>query len=179
MPYRVRVPACLDKNMKRRVFLCRSAYCVAGASVTVLSGCGTLMHPERRGQYPTGRLDWRIVAADGLCLLLFFVPGVVAFAVDFYTGAIYLPRGRYSLDGPHHNSSSATAFKKIRVPEGQLDRQRIEQVVSGHVGHPISLTDNKSRFSRLSSLEDFPIHCRRHHQNPQHGCSCRLLCQRV
>jgi hypothetical protein len=28
---------------------------------------------------------------DGLGLLLFFVPGVVAFAVDFYTGAIYLP----------------------------------------------------------------------------------------
>jgi hypothetical protein len=33
---------------------------------------------------------------DGLGLLCFFVPGVVAFAVDFWTGAIYLPYGSVS-----------------------------------------------------------------------------------
>ena len=36
-------------------------------------------------------LDWKMVACNGLGLAFFFVPGVIAFAVDFYTGAIYLP----------------------------------------------------------------------------------------
>lgn len=31
------------------------------------------------------------MALNGLGLILFFIPGVVAFIVDFYTGAIYLP----------------------------------------------------------------------------------------
>jgi len=49
------------------------------------------MHSERRGQPHSNHIDWKIAALDGLGLILFFVPGVVAFAVDFYTGAIYLP----------------------------------------------------------------------------------------
>lgn len=35
-----------------------------------------------------------VILLDGLGLLVFFLPGVVAFAVDFATGAIYLPGGR-------------------------------------------------------------------------------------
>ncbi len=60
-------------------------------ALSSLSGCGTLMHPERRDQVHTNQIDWRVAALDGLGLILFFVPGVAAFAVDFYTGAIYLP----------------------------------------------------------------------------------------
>src|SRR4029077_13755883 len=52
--------------------------------------CGTLLYPERRGQ-PVGPLDAGVVALDAVGLLLFFVPGIVAFAVDFATGTIYLP----------------------------------------------------------------------------------------
>src|SRR5687767_12449428 len=55
------------------------------------AGCGTILHTERCGQPHSRDLDWTIVALDGLGLLLFFVPGVVAFVVDFCTGAIYLP----------------------------------------------------------------------------------------
>lgn len=57
-----------------------------------LGGCGTLLYPERRGQ-TGGRLDTGVVVLNGLGLLLFLVPGLIAFAVDFSTGAIYLPGG--------------------------------------------------------------------------------------
>lgn len=57
------------------------------------TGCGTVLHPERRNRPHSGQIDWKIAAMNGLGLVLFFVPGVIAFAVDFYTGAIYLPAG--------------------------------------------------------------------------------------
>ena len=65
---------------------------VAGLLVTQLTACGTLLYPERRGQ-TNGQLDIGVVALDAIGLLFFFVPGVVAFGVDFVTGAIYLPGG--------------------------------------------------------------------------------------
>ncbi len=57
-----------------------------------LAGCGTILHPERKGQV-SGKLDPSIVLLDAVGLLFFFVPGVVAFAVDFTNGTIYLPGG--------------------------------------------------------------------------------------
>ena len=61
-----------------------------------LVGCGTILYPERRGQSAMEKLDADIVILDGIGLLFFLVPGVIAFAVDFATGAIYLPRGQKS-----------------------------------------------------------------------------------
>jgi hypothetical protein len=55
------------------------------------ASCGTLLHPERTGQPHSGVLDPSIVVLDGLGVLVFLIPGVVAFAVDFSTGAIWLP----------------------------------------------------------------------------------------
>jgi hypothetical protein len=59
------------------------------------ASCGTIIHPERWGQPRTGPLDPSIVILDGIGVLLFVVPGVVAFIVDFSTGAIYLPGPGY------------------------------------------------------------------------------------
>ena len=56
-------------------------------------GCGTILYPERRG-HKTGRIDPAVAVLDGVGCLLFIVPGLIAFAVDFATGAIYLPGGR-------------------------------------------------------------------------------------
>ena len=55
-------------------------------------GCGTILYPERKNQ-SAGRLDWGVVALDAVGLLFFLVPGVIAFAVDFNNGTIYLPPG--------------------------------------------------------------------------------------
>ncbi|NLQ16149.1 polyribonucleotide nucleotidyltransferase [Marinomonas sp. M1K-6] len=64
----------------------------AALLVTQVAACGTLLYPERRGQ-TNGQIDVGVAALDAIGLLFFFVPGVVAFGVDFITGAIYLPGG--------------------------------------------------------------------------------------
>jgi len=64
----------------------------AALLITQITACGTLLYPERRGQ-TNGQIDVGVAALDAIGLLFFFVPGVVAFGVDFVTGAIYLPGG--------------------------------------------------------------------------------------
>lgn len=61
--------------------------------LSVALGCGTLLYPERRGVEDPGRIDPVVVLLDGALLLFFLVPGVVAFAVDIATGAIYEAEG--------------------------------------------------------------------------------------
>lgn len=62
-------------------------------TLLIQTGCGTLIYPERRGQR-SGNIDPAIAILDGVGLLLFVIPGLIAFAIDFATGAIYLPGGR-------------------------------------------------------------------------------------
>ncbi len=57
--------------------------------------CGFILYPERRGQ-TTGRVDPGIAILDAILFLPGVIPGVVAFAVDFASGAIYLPDGEAS-----------------------------------------------------------------------------------
>ena len=57
------------------------------------------MFEERVGQGP-GKIDPNVVIFDGIGLLFFVVPGLIAFAVDFSTGAIYLPPGVDGGQGP-------------------------------------------------------------------------------
>lgn len=97
--------------MRRRDFLIGSAG-ISLAAVT--TGCGSILHGERCGQPHSRDIDWKIAALDGLGLLLFFIPGVVAFAVDFYTGAIYLPLEGPCFPGP---SPAAPAYGYPPPPE--------------------------------------------------------------
>ncbi|MDP5291340.1 hypothetical protein Q9290_03400 [Oceanimonas sp. CHS3-5] len=69
------------------------ALALAGVITTQLAACGTIFYPERKGQ-KSGRIDPVVAIADGVGLLFFLVPGVIAFAVDFSNGTIYLPGGR-------------------------------------------------------------------------------------
>lgn len=74
-------------TLSRRHLLAGGGLTLAAAS---LSACGTIMYPERKGQID-GKIDSTVVILDGIGLLLFLVPGVIAFAVDFSNGTIYLP----------------------------------------------------------------------------------------
>ena len=78
----------MNANLKRNVSLA-----VGAALVAQCLGCGSIMYPDRRG-YHGGPLDPGVVLLDGLGLLFFIVPGVIAFAVDISDGAIYLPHPR-------------------------------------------------------------------------------------
>ena len=61
--------------------------------VLQLAACGTLMYPERRGQR-SGEIDVKVAVLDGVGLLFCIIPGVIAYIIDFETGAIYLPAGK-------------------------------------------------------------------------------------
>jgi len=60
----------------------------------LISSCGTIIYPERRGNRG-GQIDPMVVLLDGLGLFFFIIPGVIAFAVDITTGAIYEGGGHH------------------------------------------------------------------------------------
>jgi len=98
-----------------------------------LTACGTILYPERRDQAP-GRIDADIVILDAVGLLFFLVPGVIAFAVDFATGAIYLPPGQRS----RVSEILGAADVEERKLQGR-DAQAIERAVREEVGIEIDL----------------------------------------
>jgi hypothetical protein len=108
---------------------------LASAFVMQLAACGTIMHPERKGQ-AAGQLDTSIVALNAVGLLFFLVPGVIAFAVDFNNGAIYLPGGSAAIDSDEVN---------IVTIEGDMTNEMIEQVVYQQTGKSINLKESEVR----------------------------------
>lgn len=107
------------KNRLHRI----SAALLAAALFFQIAACGTLLYPERRGQQP-GRIDVGVAVLDGVGLLFFVVPGIVAFAVDFATGAIFLPPGQ--------TKSEVFALK-------DLNEENIEGVILNATGKTVDL----------------------------------------
>ena len=93
-----------------------------------LSGCGTVIYPERRGQ-TGGKIDPTVVIMDGIGLLFWVVPGLVAFAVDFATGAIYSPSGRYSV--------APEALKPAINDAGEIDTVQLQEIIKQQTGQNI------------------------------------------
>lgn len=109
------------------------------------------MYPERRGQ-PSGQLDWGVVLLDGIGLLLFFVPGVVAFAVDFATGAIYLPpREEYQLS----SAKRPTSLKRVTVETKPLSQAEIAKAVTAETGASVTLAAGTYFTTELRDLSSF------------------------
>lgn len=73
-------------------------------------GCATIFFPERQGQR-SGKVDPNILILDGVGLLFFLIPGLIAFGVDFATGAIYLPPGVERGQGPFIRDDPAQSGK--------------------------------------------------------------------
>lgn len=115
----------------RRTLLAGSALGLLGASV---SGCGTILYPERKGQID-GKIDPGVAILDGLGLLLFLLPGVIAFAVDFNNGTIYLPSNKSAESGGGEVKSVRFAGP---LTEPKLDRIWIDRY--GHVA-PFKIDD--------------------------------------
>ena len=114
---------------------------VLAASVTALVGCGTVFHPERKGQV-SGRIDPVVAIANGVGLLFFIVPGVIAYAVDFSNGTIYLPSG--------HTSAGVDALKL----EENMDVASLEKLLSDKSGKPVRLDDELLRVEEVASLDE-------------------------
>lgn len=123
---------------------------VSAASVSTF-GCGTVLHPERRGQ-AAGPLDWKIVGLDAVGLLFFFVPGVVAFAVDFSNGTIYLPSESYSKADTQPNSAE---LHEVNVPSAEMSHSCIQDVITEHVGREVRLLPGEYETRELRSIDEF------------------------
>lgn len=118
--------------------------------VVQLVSCGTLLYPERRGQ-TSGRIDPAVVLLDAIGLFFFIIPGVIAFAVDFYTGCIYLP-GNYPdrtlkdrlkdmFDGK--KKASAGGLLVIKVDPEELTPDTIATIITNETGYPLRLDDSR------------------------------------
>ena len=83
--------------------------------------CGTILYPERKGQI-SGQLDPAIVILDAVGLLFGIVPGVIAFAVDFSNGTIYLPKGG--------KSKLNEAFGHLQIQEIELTERDPKQLAA-------------------------------------------------
>ena len=128
----------------RRCFL--SALALGTGSL--LSGCGTILYPDRAHQKERGNLDPAIVILDGIGLFFFIIPGLVAFAVDFTTGAIYFP-------GDHEPGDKERTIFDQYDADAKLDRDEIERVVMMKTGKAIDLNTDTVRVAELGNLNEF------------------------
>jgi len=105
------------------------------------SACGVILYPERQGQ-SQGKIDLTVAFFDGLGLLIWVIPGLVAFAVDFHQGTIYLPNSQAAIDkgeGP---------YRELKI-EGELSKESVEAALEQELGYAIDLSDERAQLSFL------------------------------
>ena len=100
--------------------------------LTQLTACGTLFYPERRGQL-NGQIDPAVAALNAVGILFYVVPGLIAFAIDFATGAIYLPNNQYSL-APEKLQDAIGA-------DGRVDNRKLKAILQRELGRDLPLDD--------------------------------------
>ena len=112
--------------------------------LTQLAACGTIFYPDRRGQID-GRIDPAIVIMDAIGLLFYIIPGLLAFAVDFITGAIYLPGGKHAQVDPQ-------LLQKAVNPDGSIDNLRLKSIIEEQTGQQLPL-DNPYLIQQRGNLQ--------------------------
>jgi hypothetical protein len=127
--------------------LVKTLYVLACAVLIVqLAGCGTILYPERRGQ-KTGSLDIGVVLLDGIGLLFFLIPGVIAYAVDFSNGTIYLP-------GTTRGSLDLKDIKRVKFDPKHYTNAVIEKIIKEETGYAVKLNQENMKISRLQSVDE-------------------------
>jgi hypothetical protein len=106
---------------------------LAASLFTQLTACGTLFYPDRRGQIE-GRIDPAIAVLNAVGLLFYVIPGLIAFGIDFATGAIYLPGGLTSQVNP-------ADLQNLVEADGQIDPAKLKALIEVQTGHSLPLDD--------------------------------------
>ncbi|PTS85414.1 polyribonucleotide nucleotidyltransferase [Pseudomonas sp. HMWF032] len=101
--------------------------------LTQLSACGTLFFPERRGQIE-GRIDPVVAGLNAIGILFYVIPGLIAFGIDFATGAIYLPGGMTSQVDPQD-------LQDVVDANGKIDPLKLKALIEVQTGHSLPLDD--------------------------------------
>ena len=112
------------------------------ALVFQLTGCGTIFYPERKGQQ-SGEIDPIVAIADAVGLLFFFVPGVIAFAVDFSNGTIYKGRDK-------HSSLSPEELKSVTL-NGKINVQALNKVMGEKLGVAVDVQASNVQVKKFDS----------------------------
>jgi hypothetical protein len=120
---------------------------ICAVLIVQLSGCGTIMYPGRRGQQG-GKIDAGVAVLDGVGLLLFIIPGVIAFAVDFSTGAIYLP-------GTSRSSLGNNNVKVVSFDPRHITNENMEKIINKETGCNVKL--DEAVITRLQSDDDVKV----------------------
>ncbi|HWV09447.1 MAG TPA: polyribonucleotide nucleotidyltransferase [Pseudomonas sp.] len=106
---------------------------VAATLITQLTACGTIFFPDRRGQIE-GKIDPVVAALNAIGILFYVIPGLIAFGVDFATGAIYLPGGQTAQVDPQE-------LKNVVDADGKVDPAKLKALIEVQTGHTLPLDD--------------------------------------
>ena len=106
---------------------------VALSLVTQLTACGTLFFPDRRGQIE-GRIDPVVAGLNAIGILFYVIPGLIAFGIDFASGAIYLPGGLTSQVDPQD-------LQNVVDADGKIDTAKLKALIEMQTGHSLPLDD--------------------------------------
>lgn len=87
--------------------------CLGGLGAS--AGCAAILYPERQGNH-SGPIDVGPLILDILWFIPGLVPGIVALAVDFGTGAIYLGSRRRAALGPTPLGIAPGERMTVRAP---------------------------------------------------------------
>lgn len=117
------------------------------ALILNLAACGTLLYPERMGQRHSNTVDIKIAVLDGIGLLFFIVPGLVAFAVDYNQGTIYLP------PNPHRSSLDKEPTLQVVKTDQIIDNHYLETLIRNELKLSVDLDAKNSLTSKQGSLE--------------------------
>jgi hypothetical protein len=112
--------------------------------IAQLSGCGTIMYPNRRGQQ-AGKIDAGVAVLDGIGFLLFVIPGFIAFAIDFNTGAIYLP-------GTSRSALNTKRIKVVSFDAMNSTNAHLENIIEQETGCDISF--DKAIITKIASMDE-------------------------
>lgn len=114
-----------------------------------LVGCGTIMYPERKGQ-KSGKIDSGVAILDGIGLLFFFIPGIIAFAVDFNNGTIYLP-------GTALGPKGLDDIKQVKFDPKHTSPTAIEKIIKEQTGLTKIWNQPDLQITKLKSTQDMII----------------------
>ncbi|WP_347902176.1 polyribonucleotide nucleotidyltransferase [Pseudomonas purpurea] len=101
--------------------------------LTQVTACGSIFYPDRRGQID-GKIDPAIAVLDAVGLLFYVIPGLIAFAVDFTTGAIYFEPGKTAQVAPEKLQQAIGA-------DGQVDNHKLQAILESELGRDFPLDD--------------------------------------
>ena len=114
-----------------------------------MAACGVIIHPERKGQTTRDRIDPAIAILDGIGLLFFIIPGLVAYAVDFHYGTIYLPEG-----GAQVEPGQERKIVAIQMDPDDMSRAKIMAAVAERTGLQLDADRESVHVYRMGSLEE-------------------------